>query len=280
MHLQIHTLQESQIQDSTMKQFFKLVLPLAIFAASPFAAGQAIGTGTLLNGSVSSSFTNPVSEPPGNSSFVYSIDNNLLNGVPSVLTPIPFAAVAGASAFSWGTAAGRNDDTSALWFRPGSFSNVALESPFELGRLYYRNGTITGGTGASQVDLSMMLTFSSPLLQNPTQAISSTLRMINSPNSSDPVASADIVEIGSPASLLTFTDPGNRQYFLELSFQVDQNATDGSLSDFDTFRVFEDQTGQAVLMGRVTVAPIPEPGGALLIAAAGFALLLRRRTRS
>jgi hypothetical protein len=79
------------------------------------------------------------------------------------------------------------------------------------------------------------------------------------------------------SDLLTFTDPDNRNYFLELSFQVDQNATDGSLSDFDKFRVFEGETGQAVMMGRVTVAPIPEPGGALLIAAAGMALLLRRR---
>ncbi len=262
-----------------MKHFPLSILFLALFAFAPLAAGQAIGIGTLLNGSVSSSFTNPISEPPGNSSFVYSIDNNLLNGVPSVLTPLPFTAVAGASAFSWGTAAGRYDDTSALWFRPGNFSNVALESSFEIGRLFYRNGTIAGGTGASQVDLSMMLTFSSPLLQNPTQTINSTLMMVNSPNSSDPVASADIVQIGSPAGLLTFTDPDNSQYFLELSFQVDQNATDGSLSDFDTFRVFECQTGQAVLMGRVTVAPIPEPGGAVLIAAAGFALLLRRRSR-
>ena len=260
-----------------MTHALKTIILTAVFGIGSFAHGQAIDSGTLLNGSVSSSFTNPISEPPGNSSFVYSIDNNLLNGVPAVLSPIPFTAVAGASAFSWGTAAGRNDDTSALWFRPGSFSNVALEAPFEIGRLYYRNGTINSGTGASQVDLSLLLNFSSPLLTNPTQTISSTLMMINTLNTSDPIASADIVKLGSPASLLTFTDPDNRNYFLELSFQVDQNATDGSLSDFDKFRVFEGETGQAVMMGRVTVAPIPEPGGALLIAAAGMALLLRRR---
>jgi len=64
-----------------------------------------------------------------------------------------------------------------------------------------------------------------------------------------------------------------------LWYQVDKDATDGSLSDQDTFRVFEGDTGQAVLMGRVTVAPIPEPGGALLIGAAGLAFLLRRRVQ-
>ena len=261
-----------------MSKLSKPIIFLAFLAVSPLSA-QTIGASSLLNGSVSSSFTNPVAEPPNSASLAYAIDNNLLNGVPAVLIPIPFTATAGASAFSWGTASSNNNSTSALWFRPGSFSNVAVETSFEIGRLYYRNGTIISGTGASQVDLSMALTFSSPLLQNPTQMINSTLMMINTTNSNDPIASADIVEIGSPASLLTFTDPANRQYYLELTFQVDQNATDGSLSDQDTFRVFEGETGQAVLMGRVTVAPIPEPGGAVLIAAAGMAILLRRRRR-
>jgi len=254
------------------------MLFLAVLSTSPLSA-QTIGASTLLNGSISSSFTDPVSERPNGGSFAYAIDNNLLNGVPAVLNPIPFTPTAGASAFSWGTASSNSTDTSALWFRPGSFSDVALESPFEIGRLFYRNGTIFSGTGASQVDLSMALMFSSPLLQNPTQTINSTLTMINTPNGSDPIASADIVEIGSPASLLTFTDPNNRRYYLETTFQVDQNATDGSLSDQDTFRVFEGQTGQAVLMGRITVEPIPEPGGAVLIAAAGLAFLLRRRVQ-
>ena len=259
-----------------MSLLSKSILPVAFLVVSPLL-GQSIGSGTLLSGSISSNFNSPVGEPPGNSSFVYSIDNNLLNGVPSVLNPIPFTATAGASAFSWGTASSNSTTTSALWFQPGNFSNVTVETPFEIGRLYYRNGTIVSGTGASQVNLNMALTFTNPLLQNPTQNINSTLMMINTPNGSDPIASADIVELGTPASLLTFTDPNNRQYFLQLSFQVDKNATDGSLSDFDTFRVFEGQTGQAVLMGCVTVAPIPEPGGALLIAAAGMAILLRRR---
>ena len=261
-----------------MSGLSKSILVLAFAAVCPLSA-QTIGASSLLNGSVSSSFTNPIAEPPNSNSFAYVIDNNLTNGVAPVLTPIPFTAVAGASAFSWGTASSNNTDTSALWFRPGSFSNVALETPFEIGRLYYRNGTIISGTGASQVNLSMALNFSSPLLQNPTQMINSTLMMVNTPNTNDPVASADIVEIGSPASLLTFTDPSNRHYFLELTFQVDKDATDGSLSDQNTFRVFEGDTGQAVLMGRVTVAPIPEPGGAILIAAAGLAFLLRRRVQ-
>jgi len=261
-----------------MSKLSKLILFLAFLAVSPLSA-QTIGAGALLNGTVSSSFTNPVAEPPNSTTFANVIDNNLLNGVASVLTPIPFTATAGASAFSWGTASSNNTLTSALWFRPGSLSNVPLETSFEIGRLFYRNGTIVSGTGASQVDLSMALTFTTPQLQNPIQMISSTLMMLNTPNGNDPIASADIVEIGSPASLLTFTDPANRQYYLELTFQVDQNATDGSLSDQDTFRVFEGQTGQAVLMGRVTVEPIPEPGGAVLIAAAGMAILLRRRRR-
>jgi len=247
----------------------------ATFGVGSFAHNQAIDSGSLLNGSVSSSFSNPISEPPGDSSFVYSIDNNLPNGVPALLNPIPFTAVAGAPAFSWGVVAGRSDDTSALWSRSGGFSNVTLAAPFELGRLYYRNGTINSGTGASQVDLSLLLIFSSPLLTNPTQTICSNRMMINTLDTSDSIASAEILMLGSPASLLTFTDHDDRNCLLELSFQDDQNATDGSLSDFDKFRAFEGEIGQAVMIGGVTLAPIPEPSGALLIVAAGMALLHR-----
>lgn len=260
-----------------MSKLSKSILALAWLAANTLSA-QSIGADTLLNGSITSSFSNPVADAARK--FVYVIDNDLTNGTASVLNPIPFSTTTGASAFSWGTASSNNTLTSALWFEPGNLTNVVPETSFEIGRLFYRNGTIVADTGASQVDLNMKLTFTSPQLQNPTQTISSTLSMINTPNGNDPIASADYVEIGSPASLLTFTDANNRQYYLELTFQVDQNATDGSLSDCDTFHVFEGQTGQAVLMGRVTVAPVPEPGGAVLIAATGMALLLRRRRRA
>ena len=93
-----------------MSELSKLILFLALLAVSPLSA-QTIGAGALLNGSISSSFTSPIAEPPGSSSFSYVIDNNLTNGVASVLTPIPFTATAGASAFSWGTASSKNTES-------------------------------------------------------------------------------------------------------------------------------------------------------------------------
>jgi hypothetical protein len=248
-----------------MTNVLKMTPLTAAFGVGSFAQSQAIDSGGLLNGSVPSSFSNSISELPGDSSFVYSIDNNLPDGVPALLSPIPFTAVA----------AGRSDDTSALCFRSGSFSNVTLEAPFERSRLYYRSGTTNSGTGASQVDLSLLLNFASPLLTNFTQTICSNRMMINMLNTSDSIAGAEILMLGSPASLHTFTGHDDRNYLLELSFQDDQNATDGSLSDFDKFRAFEGEIGQAVMIGGVTLAPIPEPGRALLIAAAGMALLHR-----
>lgn len=41
---------------------------------------------------------------------------------------------------------------------------------------------------------------------------------------------------------------------MELTFQADQNPTDGALSDQHMFRMFEGDTGQSVLMSSVVDA--------------------------
>jgi len=233
-----------------------------------------------LSFTVSGSFENGVGQ--GNNTILIA-DNNLTNGyaagmdlkdAPTSLNP---NGPAGAAAFQWGAAARGSsyDHASALWFAPLPAVNVAANQYFNLGNLYYRNGTIQSGTGASSVNLALNLNFSNPS-GLPAAVASFTSDLINTPNTSDPVASADIVSIRNSGAPLNFTDTSGNKYFLELSFKVDQATLDGTLSTQNEFRVFEGGQGRAELLGRFTTAPIPEPSSALL-AVLGMVAVLRRK---
>jgi hypothetical protein len=233
-----------------------------------------------LSFSVSGSFENSVGQ--GAASILIT-DNDLTDGhapemdlydSPAVLNP---NGPVGSAAFQWGLAANRSSyaHTSALWFQPIAAANVAADQFFNLGILHYRNGTIQSQTGASAVDLALQLNFSNPSDLSPILT-RFTSDLINSPNSDDPVASADIVSLRNSSAPLNFTDSSGNQYFLELSFKVDQTTIDNSLSTVDEFRVFEGHLGRAELLGRFTTAPIPEPSSALL-GLLGMMVLLRRK---
>jgi hypothetical protein len=152
---------------------------------------------------------------------------------------------------------------------------VLPEQVFNLGNLYYRNGSIQTTTGATGVDLSLALVFPVSLGITSISEVFS-LELINTFNTGDAIASADIVRIKNPSSPLDFTDSAGNRYFLELTFKVDDTTIDGSLSTPDEFRVFEGQQGSATLLGRFTTMPIPEPSS-LLLCLTGVAFLLRRR---
>lgn len=219
-------------------------------------------------------------------------DNDLTNGynsgfdlkdAPATLNP---TGPNGAAAFQWGTTSSTSNypHASALWFQPFAASNAVAETTFDLGYLYYRNGTIKSNSGASWVDLAMTLSFSQPLGLDPVSVIFGN-ELVNTPNSKDPVASADIVSLKNLAAPLNFKDSAGNQYYLELSFKVDSDTIDGTLSTQDKFKVFEGTQGSATLMGRFTVDPIgnlgtngvvPEPSSALL-GGIGLLILLRRR---
>lgn len=227
---------------------------------------------------LSGAFSNPVAE---SFSSVLLIDNNLTNGhSPGFdLTDAPaITHTTGAAAFQWGVGGGNTyAHPSALWFEPLSPTISAVpEESFDLGYLYYRNGTINSGSGASAVDLTLNLVFSEPL-GLPNQSTSYTQTLINTVNTDDPVASADIVSLNNVGTPLNFFDAEGNQYFLELTFRVDQDTQDNSLSTPDEFRVFEGGTGRAELIGRFTVAPVPEPGSALLLGLSLLACLRRSR---
>lgn len=234
---------------------------------------------------VSGSFENAVRE---SSNSLLISDNNLTNGYASGmdLTDAPVrlnpSGPAGSAAFQWGIASPTSSyaHSSALWFEPITGISISPDQYFNLGYLYYRNGTIKSNTGASAVDFALNLDFSSPSSMPSVHAVF-TGDLINTANTSDPVASADIVSLRNWAAPLDYTDANGSRYFLELSFKVDQDTVDGTLSTPDQFRVFEGSQGRAVLIGRFTTTPgalpVPEPSTSILGLLGAVALLRRKR---
>ena len=232
-----------------------------------------------------------VNATPESSTSILTTDNDLTNGyaggfdlqdAPAALNP---TGQQGAAAFQWGVAPSSSSYSSylhpsALWFQPLAIANVAPERSFELGHLFYRNGTIKNNSGASWVDLALTLSFSQPLGQDPISVVFGS-ELINTQNSTDPVASADIVSLRNLSSPIDFTDASGNRYFLELTFQVDQDTIDGTLSTQNEFRVFEGGQGRATLLGRFTTTPvsgttIPEPS-TFMIGALLTPFLIRRK---
>lgn len=257
------------------------VVALALVAASCLATASAQNLPGTLSFSVGGAFANGSAD---GSNSVMLTDNNLTNGYQSGfdLHDAPAAlngtGPAGSAAFQWGKAAGSSSypHTSALWFNPSAVTNAVAEQTFTLGYLYYRNGTIDSGSGASGVDLGLTLTFANPSGLTPLSA-NYHLGLENTPNGNDPVASADIVSLGNLSAPIQFTDAAGNRYYLELTFRVDQDTIDGTLSSQDQFRVFEGGQGRAELLGRFTTTPaIPEPSAALL-GGLGALLLFRRK---
>jgi hypothetical protein len=258
--------------------FFLTVLTAAFAIFSTAASAQSLPGS--LSFTVSGSFENGVGQ--GNDSILIA-DNNLTNGyspgmdlkdAPATLNP---NGPAGAAAFQWGVASGQSayPHTSALWFEPIDAIGVTPDQSFCIGNLYYRNGTILSGTGATSVNLALNLNFTTPS-GLPVTAVSFTQDLINSPNTSDPIASADTVSLRNTGAPLNFSDSAGNTYYLELTFRVDQNTLDGTLSTQDQFKVYEGGQGKAELLGRFTTTPIPEPSSAIL-SVFGLAAVLRRK---
>jgi hypothetical protein len=257
------------------------------FIGSCLALLSAVAKSQNLPGSltftVEGSFVNGTAQGPNS---ILLADNDLTNGYDSNFdlkdapASLKTSGPAGSAAFQWGDAADWTNypHTSALWFEPVAVNAVAPGEFFDIGYLYYRNGTIASGTGASYVELALVMNFSDPIGMDPITATFGK-NLINTVNSDDPISSADIVSLYENAMPINFVDDEGRGYSLELSFRVDQSTLDGTLSSPTEFRVFEGMQGRAELVGRfVSTEPIPEPSTALLAVIGSLVLFRRRRS--
>jgi hypothetical protein len=97
----------------------------------------------------------------------------------------------GTNNFTWGVG---QPDVSSLTFT-GQHFDTTPNTPFVLGELTYHNGTISTGTGADAVDFDTDISFDNVPEKN--FDLSTTLQLINTVNTDDPIASADQVVLGN-----------------------------------------------------------------------------------
>jgi hypothetical protein len=181
----------------------------------------------------------------------------------------------GTSTVQWGVPVAPSA-TSSLSFNGATFES-AFESPFKLGTVVYRNGTIANDSGAESVSLQVNINFTTPALG--VVANHFDFRLENTPNVGGDRQAADYVWLPDAFGETSFTVDGT-VYRVHIA-GFDNVVGDGFLtSDNSFFHVKEGGTAQADLYASVTtLAPVPEPQTyALLMAGLGLiGWKLRRR---
>jgi hypothetical protein len=160
----------------------------------------------------------------------------------------------GTNTFSWGT--GVESPPSSLSFVGKSVLGAIPEQPFVIGTLSYFNGAVRAGTEAYSVGLQTTLTFSGL-----TQSFDYGLKLINTPNTSNPIASADSVLLSNSLPSARF-DLNGVNYTVNLAFG---SVTGSGFTQVNQFFVLEGGSASADLIGSITAStptsPTVTPGG-------------------
>jgi hypothetical protein len=167
---------------------------------------------------------------------------------------------AGTNLFTWGV----GSPPGSLSFTGAAFSGFFETTEFSFGRLDYYNGSIAAGTEATGIDLLTALTFTTPSGVN--QSFNFTFQIINTTNTSDPVASADYVLLGNAFDPTKTFEVGGIDYTLNFTrFGVLDN--NGFITTVDQFHVYENAAASANVYGVLTAHPhgVPEPTTMLLL---------------
>lgn len=187
-------------------------------------------------------------------------------------------ASGGTSTIYWGEPATWNGQSGYIFkSRQTTFDSGASGSVFALGTFTHQNQPIYADGGSlTSVDLLTSLGISDLKL-----SVTLNFDHDETPNTSNPTQSRDIVTIQNPIVDKEFTYGGSTYYFSLLGFSTDTGATISS-----TFYTWEGQANNATLYAKITLKPIssppvstPEPGTLLLfgIALMGLKVVMREK---
>ena len=132
-----------------------------------------------------------------------------------------------------------------LTYERNTLANVAPNTTFTLGDLTLLNGTTFNDSEATAATLQVTLNFANP---NVTKSVNINFGLINTDNSPDRLASADIVELRTPNAGNVITIDGVN-YRLELSW-VTLDPSAGVVSG-NQFLIFEGGSAKAELRGKL-----------------------------
>ncbi|GAB2882292.1 hypothetical protein GCM10027277_59020 [Pseudoduganella ginsengisoli] len=200
--------------------------------------------------------------------------------------PAPATAVVsgvGTNNFAWGTG-----EPSSLTFAGNEF-HTKPDTEFTLGRLTFHNGTIAIATGADSVDLTMSINLTNVPEKN--FDLKSHMTIVNTPNTSDPIASADTVAIdgfhftfnvleGQTASVDVMAKLTTGLHALPTG------AVESGAAMFDPSPYDPDPLFSLVLTGLTNpsaggfITAVPEPASVLIMATGLLLLTLHRRRRT
>ena len=186
----------------------------------------------------------------------------------------------GTNAFTWGTG-----EPSSLTFAGQTF-DTAPNTPFSLGRLTFHNGTINGGTGADSVVFDVPLSFDNVAEKN--FDFQATLNLVNTPNTDDPIASADQVVVNGFGYTFNVVEGGTASVDVLAELTTGLSVTPAGVNVdalFSPDLLDPSPDYRLVLLGFAApteggfVTGVPEPSSLVIAASALMLLRLRQRGR-
>lgn len=198
------------------------------------------------------------------------------------VNPQPSGAVTtgvGTSTFTFGDNTGFGSPPNQLTFAGSAFSS-SFETPFKIGTLTYFNGTVAFGTEVTSVDLSLSTVFTTPTI--PTVSNAFTLSVVTTPNTGDPNADADYLNLPTSFGASDFVIGGTTYHVALTGFG--NVVGDGFLASNATqLHVREGASATADLFAEVTsrtsAAPEPASWALMLIGFGGIGTAIRRGRR-